>query len=123
MQHNPKFLALVSEVRQRVQETDVAAVHAALADANFVLIDVREESEWARGHLPNAVYLGRGIIERDIETLYPDPKTPMVLYCGGGFRSVLAADHLQKMGYQNVVSMDGGFRAWQESGFEIQVNM
>jgi rhodanese-related sulfurtransferase len=86
----------------------------------FVLVDVREESEFAAGHLPGAVHMGKGVIERDIETKVPDPHTPLVLYCGGGFRSALAADALQKMGYTNVISMDGGWRAWTEKGLPVE---
>jgi rhodanese-related sulfurtransferase len=85
----------------------------------FLLIDVREESEYAADHLPGAIHLGKGIIERDVETRVPDPETPMVLYCGGGFRSALAADNLQKMGYTRVLSMDGGIRGWREKGFAL----
>ena len=101
MQHNPRFLAFVNEVRQRVNEVDVQQVKRWMEQNRpFVLVDVREESEWAKGHLPSAQYMGRGILERDIETRYPELDTPLVLYCGGGFRSVLAADNLQQMGYR-----------------------
>ena len=86
----------------------------------ITLVDVREESEWARGHLPGAVYLGKGVIERDVEQAFPDKTAPLVLYCGGGFRSALAADNLQKMGYTNVISMDGGWRGWTEAGFPVE---
>jgi rhodanese-related sulfurtransferase len=85
----------------------------------IVLVDVREESEWAKDHLPGAVYLGKGVIERDVEKQIPDTATPLVLYCGGGYRSALAADNLQKMGYTNVISMDGGIRVWRERGFPL----
>ncbi|MCS7045598.1 MAG: rhodanese-like domain-containing protein, partial [Gemmataceae bacterium] len=88
----------------------------------FVLIDVREDHEWAKGHIPGAIHLGKGIIERDIEARVPDPTTPLVLYCGGGYRSALAADNLQKMGYVNVLSMDGGWRAWKELGLPTVVD-
>jgi rhodanese-related sulfurtransferase len=88
--------------------------------APFVLVDVREESEFAAGHIPGAVHIGKGVIERDIEAKVPDPHTPLVLYCGGGFRSALAADALQKMGYTNVISMDGGWRAWTEKGLPVE---
>src|SRR5690606_28599526 len=99
--------------RTRVPETDVPTVHDRLARGDaFHLVDVREESEWAKGHLPGAVHLGRGVLERDIETAIPDPDAEIVLYCGGGYRSVLAADNLRRMGYTNVTSMDGGFRGW-----------
>ena len=121
MQHNPRFLAFVNEVRQRVNEVDVQQVKRWMEQSRpFVLVDVREESEWAKGHLPSAQYLGRGILERDIETRYPELDTPLVLYCGGGFRSVLAADNLQQMGYRDVISMDGGYRGWLESGYPIE---
>jgi rhodanese-related sulfurtransferase len=121
MQHNPRFLALVNEIRQRVNEVDVHQVKRWMEQHRpFVLLDVREESEWAKGHLPSAQYLGRGILERDIETRYPELDTPLVLYCGGGFRSVMAADNLQKMGYRDVISMDGGYRNWLESGYPIE---
>jgi rhodanese-related sulfurtransferase len=121
MQHNPRFLAFVNEVRQRVNEVDVQQVKRWMEQNRpFVLVDVREESEWAKGHLPSAQYLGRGILERDIETRYPELDTPLVLYCGGGFRSVLAADNLQQMGYRDVISMDGGYRGWVQSGYPIE---
>ena len=121
MHHNPRFLAFVNEVRQRVNEVDVQQVKRWMEQNRpFVLVDVREESEWAKGHLPSAQYMGRGILERDIETRYPELDTPLVLYCGGGFRSVLAADNLQQMGYRDVISMDGGYRGWVESGYPIE---
>ena len=105
-----------------MKETDIERVHARLSNSGFLLIDVREESEWQAGHLPNATHLGKGIIERDIEKRVPDPKTPLVLYCGGGYRSALAADALQRMGYANVESMAGGFSAWRDAGFEIETD-
>jgi len=121
MAHAPKFLALVNEAKKRVKETNVADVKGRLdAGEKFVLVDVREESEWGRGHLPGAVHLGKGIIERDIEQRVPDTNTRVILYCGGGFRSALAADNLQKMGYSNVESMDGGWKGWLEAGFPTQ---
>ena len=121
MQHNPRFLAFVNEVRQRVNEVDVQQVKRWMEQNRpFVLLDVREESEWAKGHLPSAQYLGRGILERDIETRYPELNTPLVLYCGGGFRSVLAADNLQQMGYRDVISMDGGYRGWVEANYPVE---
>jgi rhodanese-related sulfurtransferase len=119
-QHSARFNRLVDETRTRVRETDVPTVHARLERGDdFYLVDVREESEWAKGHLPGARHLGRGIIERDIEAAIPDLDAEIVLYCGGGFRSVLSADTLGQMGYTNVISMDGGFRAWKEAGHEI----
>jgi len=121
MQHSPRFLKLVDEAKTRVKQTDVADVNRRLASGErFLLVDVREDHEWARGHLPGAVHLGRGIIERDVETRVPDTSTKMVLYCGGGFRSALVADNLQKMGYRNVESMDGGWRGWTEAGLPTE---
>ncbi len=121
MEHSPKFLALVNEAKKRVKETNVADVKRRLdAGEKLVLVDVREESEWSGGHLPGAVHLGKGIIERDIEQRVPDTNTRLILYCGGGFRSALTADNLQKMGYTNVESMDGGWRGWLGAGFPTQ---
>jgi rhodanese-related sulfurtransferase len=118
MKHAPEFLKLVNEAKTRVRETDVHKVKSRLdAGENFVLIDVREDNEWAKGHLPSAVHMGRGVIERDIENAIPSKTTPIVLYCGGGYRSALSADNLQKMGYANVESMDGGWRGWTDAGF------
>ena len=120
MKHSRGFLALVSDVKRRVHETDVAAVWARVGRGErFNLIDVREDNEWEKGHLPGAIHLGKGIIERDIEVTIPDPNAEIVLYCGGGYRSALAADALQKMGYRNVISMDGGFRGWVEAGHPV----
>lgn len=120
-QHAERFLALVSEARKRVPELSVEQVKEKLERGeSFRLIDVREGEEFARGHLPRAESLCKGIIERDIEKLVPDPGTPLVLYCGGGFRSALAADSLRKMGYTNVASMWGGWGAWMESGFPTE---
>lgn len=119
--HTPAFLALVADAKTRVTECTVADVRAKqLAGEPFTLVDVREESEYAAGHLPGAVHIGKGVIERDIETKVPNPATPVVLYCGGGFRSALAADALQKMGYTNVISMDGGWRVWNEQGLPTE---
>ena len=121
MHHNPRFLELVDGIRSRVTETDVHQIKRWQDEGRtFHLIDVREESEWAKGHLPGARYLGRGVIERDIETLFPDPETELYLYCGGGFRSILAADNLQQMGYRKVISVDGGFRGWLEAGYPVE---
>jgi rhodanese-related sulfurtransferase len=117
VQHAPGFLKLVQDAKTRVMECTVADVKRRLdAGEKFVLVDVREESEWAAGHLPAAVHIGKGVIERDAEKKIPDPATPIVLYCGGGYRSALAADALQKMGYTNVISMDGGWRGWTTAG-------
>ena len=121
MQHNPRFLALVEAIRTQVKETDVHQIKRWQDEGRaFHLIDVREESEWDRGHLPGAAYLGRGVIERDIETRYPDPQTELYLYCGGGFRSILVAENLQKMGYSRIVSVDGGFRGWCDAGYPVE---
>ena len=119
--HSPRFLQLVEGIRVNIRECSVEAVQKRIAAGeSFVLFDVREESEFAAGHLPGAKSLGKGIIERDIETLIPDADQEIVLYCGGGFRSALAAENLQKMGYSNVISMDGGFRGWKDSNYPIE---
>ena len=119
--HSPRFLKLVDEARARVRECTVADAKAQLdAGQPVTLIDVREESEYARGRIPGAIHLGKGIIERDIESKFPDPRTPLILYCGGGYRSALAAEALQKMGYEQVISMDGGWRGWTEAGYPIE---
>ncbi len=119
-QHSPRFLQIVENARQRIHETNVDEVKAKLdRGEKFLLVDVREESEYAKDHLPGATHLGKGIIERDIEERIPDPKTPIILYCGGGYRSALAADSLQKMGYTNVLSMDGGIRGWRKKGYPL----
>jgi rhodanese-related sulfurtransferase len=118
--HPEGFLRLVADAKKRIKEEDVQTTKKKLdAGDKLILVDTREESEWARGHIPNAVHLGKGIIERDIEKAIPDKSASIVLYCGGGFRSALAADNLQKMGYSNVVSMDGGWRGWTEAGFPV----
>jgi len=118
--HPPRFLKLVDDARTRIRETNVDAVRARLHRGDkFVLVDVREESEFAKDHLPGAIHMGKGVIERDVEMKVPDWNTEMVLYCGGGFRSALAADNLQKMGYTNVISMDGGIREWREKGYPL----
>jgi rhodanese-related sulfurtransferase len=120
MQHSPRFLQIVNEAKQRVRETTVDAVKRRLdAGDRLTLVDVREESEYAKDHLTGAIHLGKGIIERDIEAKVPDLSAEVVLYCGGGFRSALAADNLQKMGYKNVVSMDGGIREWREKNYPL----
>jgi len=119
-QHSPRFLQIVEDAKKRVHEVSVDDVRKKLdRKETFLLIDVREESEFAKDHLPGAIHLGRGIIERDIETRVPDLDAPMVLYCGGGFRSALSADNLQKMGYRSVLSMDGGIREWREKGLPL----
>ncbi len=117
MAHAAQFLKLVNESKSRIKETNVQDVKRRKdAGEKFVLVDVREESEWAKGHVAGAVYLGKGVIERDVEARFPDPSAKLILYCGGGFRSALAADNLQKMGYKNVESMDGGWKGWVEAG-------
>ena len=121
MAHAEKFLTLVNDAKKRVRETNVADVKRRMdAGEKMVVVDVREESEWAQGHLPGAIHLGKGIIERDIEQRAPDTNTKLILYCGGGFRSALAADNLQKMGYTNVESMDGGWKGWVTAGLPTQ---
>ena len=120
MKHSPGFLKLVNDAKARIRETNVREVKKRLdAGEKLVLVDTREDSEWARGHLPGAMHLSKGVIERDIEQAIPDHSAPLVLYCGGGFRSALAADNLQRMGYTNVLSMDGGWREWTEAGYPI----
>jgi rhodanese-related sulfurtransferase len=120
MQHSPRFLQIVNDAKQRVRETTVGEIKRRQdRGERFTLVDVREESEYARDHLPGAIHLGKGIIERDIEAKVPDTSAEIVLYCGGGFRSALAADNLQKMGYTNVVSMDGGIREWREKHYPL----
>ena len=119
-QHSPRFLQIVKDAKQRVHEASIEEVKAKLdRGEKFLLVDVREENEFAKDHLPGAIHLGKGVIERDIEERSPDVNTPMVLYCGGGYRSALAADNLQKMGYTKVLSMDGGIRGWREKGLPL----
>jgi rhodanese-related sulfurtransferase len=121
MKHNPGFLELVGKAKAGIRECTVADVKARLDRGDrFQLIDVREESEFAAGRVQGARHLGRGILERDVETLIPDRDADIVLYCGGGFRSALAAESLQKMGYRQVISMDGGYRAWREAGYPTE---
>lgn len=120
LQHGERFVQLVDSVRGRIRECTVADVAARQARGeSFLLFDVREDHEWAKGHLPRAQHLCKGIIERDIEATVPDVDTEIVLYCGGGYRSALAADNLQQMGYRNVISMDGGFRGWKDAGHAV----
>jgi rhodanese-related sulfurtransferase len=119
--HAPRFLKIVEDARSRIKECTIDDVKKKLdRGERFHLVDVREESEFAAGHLPKSEHLGKGIIERDIEVKIPDTAAEIVLYCGGGFRSALAADNLQKMGYTNVISMDGGFRGWKEANLPIE---
>ena len=117
-QHPPRFLKIVDDAKTRVRETNVDEVKKRMDRRDkFILVDVREESEYAKDHLPGAIHLGKGVIERDIEARVPELNAEMILYCGGGFRSALAADNLQKMGYTNVISMDGGIRGWREKDY------
>ena len=121
MKHSPGFLALVEQAKRSIRELQIEDVKRMMdAGERFELIDTREDSEWARGHLPGARHLCKGIIERDIEQAVPDTQTALILYCGGGFRSALAAESLQRMGYKNVVSMDGGWRGWTEAGLPVE---
>jgi len=119
-QHPPRFLKIVDDAKKNVRETTVDEIKKRLDRGDkFVLVDVREESEWQKDHLPGAIHMSKGVIERDVEQKVPDLNTEMVLYCGGGFRSALAADNLQKMGYTNVISMDGGIRVWREKQYPL----
>jgi rhodanese-related sulfurtransferase len=120
--HSPRFLKLCEETKARVKETTVDQVKRRMdrGDKGFVLVDVREESEWNGGHIPGATHLGKGVIERDIEQKVPDTAKEIILYCGGGFRSALAAETLGRMGYTNVISMDGGWRGWKEAGYPVE---
>jgi rhodanese-related sulfurtransferase len=120
VKHSPGFLKLVDDAKSRVREVDVDETRRRLTSGKAKLIDVREESEWAAGHARGAQHLGKGVIERDIEERVPDKTTELILYCGGGFRSALSADNLQKMGYTNVSSMAGGWRAWQAANAPVE---
>lgn len=121
MIHNPGFLKLVEQAKQRVQECSVVDVKAKLdRGEKFHFIDVRKDNEYEKDHAKGAVHVGRGILERDIESLIPDKEAPIILYCGGGYRSALAADSLQQMGYRQVISMDGGIRAWREANYPLE---
>src|SRR5580698_2650069 len=123
MDHSEGFLALVREAKKHIKEEEIPAVKKRLdSPEKPIMVEVREDSEWARGHVPGAIHLGRGVIERDIERTIPDKTSQIVLYCGGGFRSALAADNLRKMGYSNVISMDGGWRGWTEAGLPIIID-
>jgi rhodanese-related sulfurtransferase len=116
--HSPGFLALVNDAKSRIAEVDIAAYREMPRDGHL-LIDVREDHEWAAGHAAGAIHMSKGTIERDIEVAVPDTSAKMVLYCGGGYRSALVADALQKMGYRNAISLDGGWRAWNEAGLPV----
>jgi rhodanese-related sulfurtransferase len=121
MQHSAGFIKVVDSVRPHIQETTAQVVQNSLQNQeSFILIDTREDSEWQTGHIPTAIHISKGIIERDIENAVPDHNAKIVLYCGGGYRSALSAYNLQIMGYTNVISMDGGMRAWKELGFEVE---
>ena len=121
MKHNPGFLALVEQAKRRIKECTVAGAKVKLdRGERFHVLDVREDHEFAKDHVRGARHLGRGILERDIETVIPDKQAEIILYCGGGYRSALAADSLRQMGYTNVLSMDGGIRAWREAGYPIE---
>jgi len=123
MEHGNGFLNLVRDAKTRIKEEDFRETKKRLdASEQIILVDTREDVEWARGHIPGAIHLGKGIIERDIEKAIPDKEATVILYCGGGYRSALAADNLQKMGYRNVISMDGGWRNWTEAGFPIIID-
>ena len=119
MLHSPQFLKLVNDAKNRVKEISVHDAYIEAQKPGVYLVDVREESEWHAGHAPGAVHLGKGIIERDIEQRIPDAQARILCYCGGGYRSALVADNLQKMGYTHVLSMDGGIRDWREKGFAL----
>lgn len=121
MKHNPGFLKLVEQAKRTIKECTIGDVKVKLDRGDpFHLIDVREDNEFAKDHAKGAAHLGRGILERDIETVIPDKRSEIILYCGGGYRSALAAESLRQMGYTNVRSMDGGMRAWREAGYPIE---
>ena len=121
MDHSPEFLKLVDDAKSRVRQTDIEGYKKMVADGEpHLLVDTREDHEWDANHVKNAVHMSRGIIERDIISKVPDKSTKLILYCGGGFRSALVADNLQKMGYTNAISLDGGWRALKESGLPLE---
>ena len=121
MVHSPAFLAIVNDAKSRVKEIDIDGYRRMQsAGEPHLLVDVREDNEWAAGHAAGAVHLGKGLIERDIEARVPDKNTRLVLYCGGGYRSALVADNLQKMGYTDPISLDGGWKAWQQAGLPVE---
>jgi rhodanese-related sulfurtransferase len=122
-QHPPRFLKIVEDARLAVRECSIQDIQDRMnRGERFTLVDVREESEYGRDHIPGAVHLGKGVIERDVEQRFPDTGTELVLYCGGGFRSVLAAENLGRMGYTNVISMDGGYRGWKDLGLPLSTS-
>ncbi|MDP3542491.1 MAG: rhodanese-like domain-containing protein [Elusimicrobiota bacterium] len=121
MSHSPEFLKIVDDAKTRVKQTDVAAVLARVKKGEkLLLVDTREDNEWDKGRIEGAIHLGKGVIERDVEAAIPDKSAEVILYCGGGFRSALSADNLQKMGYKNVISMDGGWRDWVAAGGPVE---
>jgi rhodanese-related sulfurtransferase len=120
LKHSPGFLKLADDAKTRIREINVDEAQEKVANGEATLIDVREESEWEAGHALGAYHIGKGVIERDIEQKVPDKGAELILYCGGGFRSALATDNLQKMGYTNVASMSGGWRAWQAAGAPVE---
>ena len=121
MSHSTEFLKIVDDAKSRVKQTDVPAVLARVKSGEkLILVDVREDNEWAKGRIAGSIHIGKGVIERDVEGAIPDKNTEIILYCGGGFRSALSADNMQKMGYKNVISMDGGWRSWVEAGGPVE---
>jgi rhodanese-related sulfurtransferase len=120
VKHSAAFLRLVDDAKQRIREVSVEETRTRVKDGKATLVDVREDNEWAAGHARGAVHMGRGVIERDIESRIPDKNAELILYCGGGFRSALSADNLQKMGYTNVASMAGGWREWQAEDGDVE---
>ncbi len=120
-QHSPRFLEIVEDAKRRIAETTPDEVKRRLDRGDPLrVVDVREASEWADGHIPGAVHLSKGVIERDVESAIPDTDAEIVCYCGGGYRSALAAENLRRMGYSHAISMDGGFRAWKEAGYPVE---
>ena len=121
MKHNPQFVAIVEEAKKEISELSVDEVKGMMDNKEeFTLIDCREQDEWSKGHIQGAKYLGKGVVERDIESQYPNPNEPLVFYCGGGFRSALVCSNLQKMGYTKAISMDGGWRQWKDKGYPTE---
>jgi rhodanese-related sulfurtransferase len=121
MQHSKRFLQIVGAAKRRIRQIDMRTVRQRMEKGEkLLLVDVREESEWTGGHLPGAIHLGKGVIERDVEVAIPNPEAEIILYCGGGFRSALAAENLQRMGYTHVLSMDGGYRGWVAAGLPVE---
>lgn len=121
MNHSPEFLKIVNHAKSQVQECNLQDVFDKQKNnEDFVLVDTREDNEWANGHIPGAIHIGKGVIERDIEKLVPDKNKTIILYCGGGFRSALAAQNLEFMGYKNPISMDGGFKAYKDTGLDFE---